>query len=309
MLREQINNNGKRKDPDPQAFLFVLLILFFLSCTTHISPEHGANQGLRWSPEDSAPKTVVILPFENESPEKGMGELERKSFYNHFSSKNYHDFELNEVDGVLEAFEQESALKWKDLSPKVIGDLFSADYIIHGRVKNFKKTYLGIYSQIALTVEIDMIVCEGGKTVWNQTVTKRSHEGGIPFSLFGIIPAALRSGLHMQHERTLDLVERVNRELTSRIPEPPPSPVSGSVLDIQVASFMERDRAESSLQSLAGVGLNPRIEPVILGDFLWYRVLLGPFHNRSKAQKARNRLLQDTGYKPIIIRRPFGKSP
>ena len=48
---------------------------------------------------------MVVLPFENDTSEKDINVLARKSFYNHFSSKNYRDLELSEVDGVLETLE------------------------------------------------------------------------------------------------------------------------------------------------------------------------------------------------------------
>ncbi len=62
------------------------------------------------------------------------------------------------------------------------------------------------------------------KASGRKTETKRSHEGGIPVEVWSLMSATVRSGLHMQREKTLDLVERISRDLVAEIPEPAASP-------------------------------------------------------------------------------------
>ncbi|MFC1820335.1 SPOR domain-containing protein, partial [Thermodesulfobacteriota bacterium] len=160
---------------------------------------------------------------------------------------------------------------------------------------------LGIYSQILLKVELEMIDQLSGEVVWKKTATKRSHEGGIPFNPFGIIPAALRSGFHMKEERTIELVNRMNRELAGQIPEPPSPTATPYYIEIQVASFLENNRAQKILMDFEGRGLNPRIETVTRGDKLWHRIILGPYFNLQEAEKIKNRIAQNTQFRPIFI--------
>ncbi|MBP1742850.1 MAG: hypothetical protein H6Q48_5143, partial [Deltaproteobacteria bacterium] len=42
------------------------------------------------------------MPFDNLASDEEMGSVVRRSFYNHFSSKNYRDIELGAVDRALE---------------------------------------------------------------------------------------------------------------------------------------------------------------------------------------------------------------
>ena len=284
-----------------KSFFIMPLFVLLLTCTS-IPSQNQVISPSQWFQKDDSPKTVVILPFDNDTPEKDIEILVRKSFYNHFSSKNYHDFELNEVDSALETLQHASSQAWRDLSPSSLGDLFHADFIIYGKVKEYKKIFMGIYSQIALNVEVEMVECRSGNGFWRKTIIKRSHEGGIPFDLFGIIPAALRSGFHMKKERTIELIDRVNRELVEQIPDPPSPPVAPFYVDIQVASFLEKKSALKTLKKFEGEGLKPRIETVILGDRTWHRILLGPYYELSEAEKIRNTIAQNSQFKPIFVR-------
>jgi hypothetical protein len=284
-----------------RALSLFFLVLMFAACATLNSSNRDPAAALAWTEDDNRPKTVVILPFENRTQEQDIETLFRESFYNHFSSKNFYDLELNEVDAVLETLEKSTSQKWRELSPSTLGGLFRANYIIYGEVLDFSKTFLGVYSQIALEVKLEMFEAKSGDAVWRRKVVRRSHEGGVPFSLYGIIPAALRCGFHMQKERTLDLIERVNRELAGEIPNPPATPVAPFFIEIQVASFSEMGRAERTLRDLEDKGFRPHIASVTLGGIVWHRVLLGPFYKFEDAKRAREALMWRTQFKPIYI--------
>ena len=249
-----------------------------------------------------APPSVAIMPFDNNTSEDGIEILVRKSFYNHFSSKNYRDIELTEIDRGLRILANNSLSSWRDLTPAELGNFFHADFLIYGRVKEFKKVFLGIYSQIILRLELEMIDCVHGNLFFGKTIIKRSHEGGLPFSLFGIIPATLRSSLHMKKEKTVDLVESASRDLVEQIPEFPYSGDLPYPIDIQVASFLEEELARRTLKEFEGRGLRPRIEAVTLEGRIWHRIILGPYFSMPEAEKARDGILRGTAFKPILIR-------
>jgi len=264
------------------------------------------------SPVDSVkatgdPGSVVVLPFENLTSEPDLENLVRKSFYSHLTTKNYRDIELNDVDRALDVHQGTSAKTWKDLSAAGLGDLFHADFLIFGKVLEYTKVFAGIYSQIALKVEVEMVDGKTGEGFWWKTVIQRSHEGGVPFSLFGIIPEALRAGFHMQKERTLDLIERVSRELVEAIPDAPASRVSTFFLDIQVASFLEEGLALKTRQELQEKGYAARVESAGIGDRTWYRVLVGPYPTAAEAGKVKASLSEDPKFKPILIHHRLGE--
>lgn len=281
----------------PLLILPCLLLLF--SCiglwgkrTAHL-PE--------WVEENDSPRAVAVLPFENLTPEPDIELLVRKSFYSHFAPKNYRDIELNEVDRALQILQKNFGKGWKDLSPEVLGNFFQADLLVYGKVLEYSKFYAGVYSQVALKVQIEIVECKSGSGVWWKTVMERSHDGGIPLSFFGIIPEAVRSGIHMNMERTLDLIERLSREIVAEIPDSPISDSSPYFLDVQIGSFLEKDLAAKAKEELIIKGYHPRVESVKIGDRLYHRVLLGPYRGTAEAEDAKSSVSREFGTRPILI--------
>lgn len=282
--------------------LLAMCLLSFLSCT-EISLR-DKNISKTYLPDNPGrPVWVAVLPFENHTEEKDIHKLVRESFYSHFSSKNYQDNELGEIDRVLSRIEDTSSGPWKELTAPNLCGVFHADYLIYGKVLSFKRYFLGIYSQIALEVEIDMKDCSTGETLWREKLLKRSHEGGLPFDIMGVGSAALRSGMHMQREKTLELVNRLNRELVEMIPEPSAPPISSFFIDIQIASFLEESRARTAVRSLEKKGFNIKIEVVTRGDRTWHRIISGPYHNYKEAEDMKEKIATASEYKPVFIRR------
>ena len=110
-----------------------------------------------WARIEDGPKMVAVLPFINETEEEGIHILVRDSFYGQLSALNYYDLELKRLDDTLQAFQKSSGRAWGDLLPAEMGELLHADLIIFGKVKSLKRYFLGIYSQIALEVEVEMV--------------------------------------------------------------------------------------------------------------------------------------------------------
>ncbi|MFC1579739.1 GNA1162 family protein [Thermodesulfobacteriota bacterium] len=286
--------------------LIILSLLLLPSCTSPKKQDPLPGEIPLWLKQDQRPKTVVILPFENKTEEKGLGDLVRETFYGHFSTKNYHDVELSRVDSSLKVFEEQSSRSWKDLPPASLGNLFHADFLIYGKVLKYGEVFAGIYSQIVLEVEVEMVSSRNNEGVWNRTLIERSHEGGVPLDLIGIPMVAARSGYHLRDENTIRLVDHTCRKLVQEIPDPNGPTPSPFLFDVQVASFLEKDRALKTLKGLEMNGHHPRIETVTLGDRQWHRILLGPFSEISAARKIRDRIATQTPLKPILVHH-YGK--
>jgi hypothetical protein len=194
-----------------KSFLTLLtaacLFPFVLSCSSFSSQRAIDSVSPDWLPKDGSTPSVAIMPFDNLASDEEMGTLVRKSFYNHFSSKNYRDIELSTVDRALESIQRTQSGTWREVPPETLGKYLHTDYVIYGKVKDYQKLYLGVYSQIVLTVEVEMVECRNGKGIWWKTETKRSHDGGIPIEIWSLMSATVRSGLHMQRGRLTSLKE------------------------------------------------------------------------------------------------------
>lgn len=277
------------------------LLLFMFSCGSLNSGRSIDSVSAAWLPKDGPPPTVAVMPFDNLTSNEEIGTLVRKTFYNHFSSKNYKDIELSGVDQALTSIQKTQAGTWRDVPPETLGKYLHADFVIYGKVKDYQKLFLGVYSQIALTVEVEMVDCRDGKGVWWKTETKRSHDGGIPLEWLSLMSATARSGLHMQHERTLDLVESINRDLVAEIPEPAVSPGGPLSVNIQIAAFLEKNRATATVEECRRIGFEPRVETVEITDRTWYRVVLGPYREIPAAERDKKLIAERTKFQPIFV--------
>jgi SPOR domain len=290
--------SGKRRI---LTFFIGLVLLLSTACSN--TKSHGERVILDWDHKETGSNKVAVLPFENKTESEDLEKKVRESFYKHFSSKNYQDTEINEIDRALEIVLHNSSKSWRDLSPQSLGSLFQADYIITGEVLDFNKYFLGVYSQISLTVAVEIVRCQDGKKVWETILTERSHDGSVPFGLIGVIPAAVRSGVHLLDEPALDLIERTNRKLTAQIPDPtqPMTMASPFFVELQVASFQDLARAEKTRREIEKNGFNSRIETAMLDDRKWHRVILGPYFKVKDAETAREKIKQDWPFQPIYI--------
>ncbi|MEI6128098.1 MAG: hypothetical protein WCQ99_16235, partial [Pseudomonadota bacterium] len=115
----------------------ILCACFLLTCTglRPITDEESTSAVA--FPGDPLHRRVVILPFVNSTDKDGLEKTVRKSFYSHFSVKNYYDFELGEVDRLLNSLEGLAVKKWGELTAQEIGGFLHADFLIYGEVKSF----------------------------------------------------------------------------------------------------------------------------------------------------------------------------
>jgi TolB-like protein len=287
-------------------FTATCFVPFLLSCSSYSSQRASDAASPAWLPKDGPPPTVAVMPFDNLTSDEEMGTLVRRSFYNHFSSKNFRDVELGTVDRGLESIQKAKSGAWREIPPETLGKYLHADFVIYGKVKDYQKLFFGIYSQIALTVEIEMVDCRNGKGVWWKTETKRSHEGGIPLELWSLLSATARSGLHLQQETTLDLVERISRDMVAEIPEPAAPPGDPLSVDIQIASFLESARAAATVEECKRIGFEPRVETIQLTDRTWYRVVLGPYKEIPAAERDKKVIAERTKFQPVFVHHSAG---
>lgn len=279
----------------------ILLICILLSCSS--SPIYYDVGGVSSLINKKAPLRVAILPFENLTSEPNWEDVLRVSFYNHFSSKNYIDIELNVVDRAISSLEKSTGKGFREISNSRLGEVLNADILIYGRLNSYNRYFLGLYSQISITVQVELVDAKTGNVIWKRSLTKRSHEGGVPFSLFGIIPSAIRSGYHMKKEKTVELIEKINRELVASIPDALPIEEDIPVgFKIQVASFMDESLAKRTRDKLKDLGFNPAIESALVGGRIWHRVILGPYKDIYVARKRKKEIEEAFSYKPIIIK-------
>jgi hypothetical protein len=243
---------------------------------------------------------VAILPFENATGNEELGSIVRKNFYEHFSSKNFHDLEICEVDHRLQEVEVALHMPWQEIPTKELGAFLNADYLIFGEVQEITETFWVFYSQGALAVDARMLETESGRVAWKKKVIHRSHCGDVPLGPFDIVKIFIRAKMNINDAGTLDLVDKTCLELVHNIPDPPAALVALQSVDIQLCSFREKTRALRIQKELCGKGFHPKIIPASVKQQNFYRVVIGPY-TREEARKVEALLSEDSRFSPLIV--------
>ncbi|MCK4389870.1 MAG: DUF799 family lipoprotein [Desulfobacterales bacterium] len=173
----------------------------------------------------SPPQTIAILPFENLTDKKEAFEIVRKTFYNQFSFKTFHDVELHRIDTVLASKDLLSRQKYLDVNPSELGRLLNADALIYGKITTFDRLMMGVYSEVTISASLKMLDCASGEVLWKACHSAKHRGGGPPTSIFSIIPNVIFATLNIRDIELLRVADDLSRDLVETIPAPAVSDV------------------------------------------------------------------------------------
>ena len=224
--------------------LFLVLTLLLNGC---MSKQPNLNQKLAYS-VDTYPESVAILPFKNDTSIEGIEIFVRQTLYSHMSVLPYKDVELSLVDEKLKACGLLGYGRVEDIPLDELGYLLGVDAVVFGEVTEFKKVYMGIYSQMAVAVRISIWDTRSGLKLWEDECVSRNHEGGLPLGLLDLPLILVRSGYHLRETSKIRAVDDVSRQLASRIPVP--SEVRNEVKKIEYSDMADTNLKPNKLKSL-----------------------------------------------------------
>lgn len=199
------------------SILFVLV--FFTSCapTGEIKKDTPEAQAVA---EEELPRIVAVLPFQNDTEERGIANQFRKAFYNHFSSKPYRDIEPSILDEKIVHLEKSTGKTVLELKPAEVCQSLGCDGLVYGRITDFKKVYAAVYSQLGVEAEVWIVNTKTGKEVLRLKDAVRYHEGGVPMSPLGLIMTAVSTAMNLREIQQIRLVSELAYKLNEKIPSP-----------------------------------------------------------------------------------------
>ncbi|MCL4456336.1 MAG: DUF799 family lipoprotein [Nitrospirae bacterium] len=202
-----------------KLFLTALMLTALISCAPPSQeirkdmPEISVSEG-------DMPRTVAVMPFQNETKEIGIANQVRRAFYNHFSSKPYRDVELSIVDEKIVHLEKSSGKNILDIKPADICKPIGCDGLIYGRVTDYTKVYAGVYSQLGVEAEVWMVNTRTGKEVFRIKDAVRYHEGSVPLSPIGLIMTAVSTAMNIREIQQVRMVNELAYKFNEKIPSP-----------------------------------------------------------------------------------------
>ena len=287
------------------AIVPLLLVFFIFSCT-HFTPKVIETPHFkRWISSSDTPKTVAILPFTNETEVEDLEQLVRESFYKNFSVRNFLDVEIKEIDEIIKVLEEAEGRDFHNISPERLGEFLRCDALVYGRVIRLKRFFLLIYTQTLIEAEIRIVEVRSGKGLWKHTLNKRFHEGGVPVSPFGVIPAAIRTSYSLRESKRNKDIDVFCKDFVGRIPETQHIHARkiDELCELQLASFKLKAGALTISSKLFQHGYKPFLRKAHNDNEIWYRVMVGPFVSREEALHYQVRLKKEFKFlNPIVVR-------
>lgn len=287
------------------AVLSLLLLSFSASCSRFTPKVIETPHFKKWTSSVDAPKTVAVLPFANETELEDLDQLVRESFYKHFSVRNFFDIEIEDIDEIIRMLEEAEGKDFHNISPKKLGEFLRCDALVYGRVTRLKKIFLLIYSQMHIEAEIRIVEAQSGKELWRHTFSKRFHEGGVPGSPFGVIPAAIRTSYSLRESKRNRDIDAFCKDFVSCIPEIRHIQAAriNEICEVQLASFKVKEGALTISSTLCQHGYKPFLRKVSNDDEIWYRVMVGPFVSREEALRYKVKLEKEFNFlNPIVVK-------
>lgn len=197
----------------------VLIIMMLASCAGVPEVKKEAGQQPTIS-ENELPLTVAILPFVNDTKEVGLASQLRRAFANNFSAKNYVDMKLPLVDERVVQLEKSTGKTITDLKPQEVCAALGCDGLIYGRIMDYTKVNVGLYSQIGAEAEVWMVNTRTGKEVARVKDNVRYHEGGVPLSPIGAIITAFSTAMNIREIQQVRMVNELGFKLAGKMPSP-----------------------------------------------------------------------------------------
>ncbi|MER2493338.1 GNA1162 family protein [Catenovulum sediminis] len=240
--------------------------------------------------DDKLPKTLAVLPFENQTESDGAFEIVRRVIYNHISSKNYHMLHWQAVDDKLRLANIDLKTAYQT-DAAYLADILEVDAVVFGTITDFDRIFAGIITQIKVGVELKL-VNRNGELLWQEEDSATSRAGGASVTPIGLLLNAALATMHLQEENLLRAADDVGRELARVMPAPKRLTTSaGPEIKAVVHNGMERvlkygDILEVGIQGQPGQRAQAFIEGV--GSFDLQEVVAGEYIGKIPVSKKAN---------------------
>lgn len=177
------------------------------------------------------PKSLAVLPFQGLEEKSYSIDFEsenpagvvRRGMYNHIASLPFKDLELYNTDKLLKNAGFKDIRQIEAIiaeNPKKLRSILGVDAAVTGHVTHFDRIFVGIYSQVAVGVEVNMWDLKTGNLLWRAKHVSRAHAGGISVSPIGLIVATVASVWNLRATEMMSQTDDLFREIISTIDLP-----------------------------------------------------------------------------------------
>lgn len=139
--------------------LFIFIIIFGEGCG-------GINYILVEDYKAKAPRSIAVLPVQNESVNLQAPEILRPIVHQKIRQKGYETPALSFVDSKLAERDIREAGQIHSLPPQQLGKLLGVDALLYTTVTEFSTTYLVAYAAIIVGARFELRSAGTGELLW-----------------------------------------------------------------------------------------------------------------------------------------------
>ena len=128
--------------------------------------------------KQSRPKTILVLPPLNDSPDVKATYSMLSQLTYPLSEAGYYVLPVALVDETLKQNGLTSARDMHDIAPAKLQKIFGADAALYVNVKKYGAIYTVLNSAVVVTAEAKLVDLRTGDVLWNGSATASSNEEG-----------------------------------------------------------------------------------------------------------------------------------
>ena len=102
---------------------------------------------------------------------------------------------------------------------KALAERTKCPALMEGQITEYGSTFLGLYSRVAVGVDLKMVRAADGAVLWEGHHTASSNGGSIPLDPVGVAMAVADAASNMRDEQILRVTDDLARRLVSTIPD------------------------------------------------------------------------------------------
>ena len=157
-----------------------------------------------------APKSIVIIPFDNESDEEAAPLILRQVINSQLSGKNFQLLHPSEIDRRLPDGMRD---------PVALATYFGVDGVLMGSVTEFERLFAGIYARTKLGVSLTLYDKAGTK-IWAAKKTITESAGGASTTVWGALLAVATAAMHLDDVNLYAAADKLGRQIATIFPQP-----------------------------------------------------------------------------------------
>ena len=164
-------------------------------------------------PQSQSFDMTDVSPEEIYAHQLGASEKQammRKMLFAYVAPYDIRDIELSQIDRkVITAAEPDYHQLAKDLN---------CNWFLQGTITKFDVKYFGVYSNIVIAADLQIVLADDGSVIWQGSHEARSDGGALPLSVVDIAMGAVKAASIINPDQLESVVSDLARRLTRTMP-------------------------------------------------------------------------------------------